>query len=85
MQYKGILCRNGVNTRTGERCWYVKLRDPQRGELESIRGDSPEDTVNKVFERGLQSLAEQAPVQPAPQQQTVVRPAGPRIRPGSLR
>ena len=87
MQYRGILCRPGVDVKSGTKTWFVKMKDPQRGELESIRGDSPEDAVSKVFERGLESLAEKAPAPVAPQPATQVPPARStrRIRPGSLR
>ncbi|MGC2287347.1 MAG: hypothetical protein WA542_19000 [Candidatus Acidiferrum sp.] len=84
MQYKGLLARPGVNVRTGERCFFVKLRD-QTGELEPVRGATPEEAVDLTFDRGLQDKAERAPVvQPA--QPVVQQQAGSRyrVRPGSL-
>ena len=86
MQYRGILCRPGVDVKTGNKVWFVKLRDPQLGERESLKAESPEDAVNKVFERGLESLAEKAPVPVAPQPaaQAPARSTA-RLRPGSFR
>jgi hypothetical protein len=84
---EGVLAHPGINTRTGERCWYVKIFDGPT-QLESIRGDSPEAVIQRVFEMGLQGKAEKVPVQAqaqAPQPATPVRPAGPRLRPGSFR
>jgi hypothetical protein len=83
MQYRGLLVRPGQDVKTGP-CWYVKFPGQQ---VESVRGDSPESAVDKVFERNLQHLAEQYEMPPEPQ----VPPAQPtnsdgaRLRPGSLR
>ncbi len=85
MQHLGLLIRPGVDVRRGTRTWFVKLRDPQQGELESVRGETPEEAVQKVFERGLQDLAEKAPIPLAPQAAVVTPKPAVRIRPGSLR
>lgn len=82
MHYRGLLVRPGRDVNLG-RCWYVKFPGTT---IESVRGDSPEDAVNKTFERNLQDKAEKYEVPPEP----VVPPAtnnynGHRVRPGSLR
>jgi hypothetical protein len=83
--HRGFLVRSGINTRTGERAYFCHLYEGTR-QLESIRGDSPDDVVNKVIENGQQDRAEKAPMTAsAPQQAAPVRPAGPRLRPGSIR
>jgi len=86
MSYRGIIATPGVNTKTGARCWYVRMHENGM-QLESFRGDSPAEAIDKVFEHGKQHQAEKVPVSQAPQQQQAapVRPAGPRLRPGSFR
>lgn len=83
--FQGYLVRPGIDVRTGQRVFYIKLRDPQQGELPSIKADTPADALQKLIEQGKQNFAEKAPTQPVQQQSTPARPAGPRIRPGSLR
>jgi hypothetical protein len=83
MQYRGLLVRPGHDVNHG-RCWFVKF--PGQG-IESIRGNSPEEAVDKVFERNLQDKAEKydAPP-PEPQAPPAQNPHnGYRLRPGSLR
>jgi hypothetical protein len=83
--YRGLLARPGIDVRAGTRVWFCKTFDGPM-QLEPVRGDSPEEAVNKVFDRGLQDRAEKAPVPQAPQQSQVSqKPAGPRVRPGDLR
>ena len=85
MQYRGLLVRPGRDVKVGP-CWYVKFPGIT---IESVRGDSPEDAVDKVFERNLQDKAEKYEVPPEP----VAPPAasstkvynGHRVRPGSLK
>jgi hypothetical protein len=85
MTYKGLIATPGFHAQTQTPVWYVKLRDPARGDLESIRGDSVEEAVDRVFERQLQHFAEKAPeaIQPpaVPQDDA---PVGPRFRPGDI-
>lgn len=84
--YQGYLVRPGVDVRTGQRCFYIKLRDPRQGELPSIRADTPAEAVQKLIEQGKQNFAEKELVQPAPQQPVVAAPAASyRLRPGSFR
>lgn len=85
MAFRGILARPGIDTRSGTRVWFCKIFDGP-SQLESIKSSSPEAVINRVFEMGLQDRAEKAPVpQAQPQQAAPVRPAGPRLRPGSIR
>lgn len=85
MQYRGLLVHPGIDTKTGTRCWFVKTHDGPM-QLESVRGATPEEAVDRAYERNLQHKAEkyipppQEAVEPRP-----VAPAGPRLRPGSLR
>ena len=85
LEYKGLLTRPGIRTSTGEKVWYVKLRDPQTGEIEPVRALTPQEAVDLTIEKGLFEKAEKASAAPAPQ------PAAPqqsrpsfRVRPGSL-
>jgi hypothetical protein len=80
MAYRGLLARPGINTRSGIRCWYVKVFDGP-SQLESISSSSPEAVVDRVFEMNLQEKAEKAPapVAPAPVQPKYT---GPVVRPG---
>jgi hypothetical protein len=63
MSYRGILARPGISVNHG-RCWFVKF--PGHA-IESVRGATPEEVVNMVYERNLQGKAEQAPPPPAPE------------------
>jgi hypothetical protein len=84
MHYKGLLAVPGRDTRTGEECWWVRFPGQN---IESIRGNSVEEAVDRVFERNLQHLAEryEAPP-PAPEPLATPRKNyGARIRPGDLR
>jgi hypothetical protein len=84
MQYKGLLVSPGYDSKSGERCWYVKTFDGPM-QLESVRGATPEEAVDRTYERNLQHKAQQAPPPPQAAAQQPAAPAGPRIRPGSLR
>jgi hypothetical protein len=84
MHYKGLLAVPGRDTRTGEECWWVRFPGTT---IESIRGATPEEAVDKAFERNLQHQAEQyeaPPAQQAPPQKHRFGP-GIKIRPGALR
>lgn len=82
MHYRGLLVRPGYDVNTG-RCWYVKFPNQT---VESVRGDSPEAAVDKVFERNLQNLAEKyTPTEPpVPPAATTNSYESARVRPGSL-
>jgi hypothetical protein len=81
MQYRGLLVRPGTDVKYG-RCWFVKFPGQQ---IESVRGDSPEDAVEKVYERNLQDKAEKFD---APPPEPIAPPATSkgegRTRPGGL-
>jgi len=86
MHYKGLLAAPGHNVREGIECWYVRFPGQS---IESIRGNSPEEAVDRVFERNLQNLAEKydapppaLPEQPAPQKKNTYQG---RLRPGAFR
>ena len=82
MQYRGILVRPGVSVNHG-RVWYVKFPGTS---IESVRGNTPEEAVNTVYERGLESKAEQAPPPPpAPEPPAPTNNYGARVRPGDLK
>jgi hypothetical protein len=84
MQYRGLLAHPGIDTKTGTRCWYVKtFAGPMQ--LESIRGATPEEAVDRAYERNLQHKSEKAPPPPQVVAPQPAAPAGPRLRPGSLR
>lgn len=78
MHYRGVLVRP-----FNPRGWCVHLYDGPR-QLESVKGDTIEDVVEKVFERNLQGKAEKAPTQPAPDPTKAAVTAGPRLRPGDI-
>ncbi len=84
MQYRGLLVHPGFDTKTGTRCWYVKTYEGNM-QLESVRGATPEEAVDRAFERNLQHKAEKAPPPPQVEAPQPVAPAGPRLRPGSIR
>jgi hypothetical protein len=80
MHYKGVQVRPYV-----PRGWCVHLYDGPR-QLESVKGYTIEEAVNKVIERGQLKFAEKFE-EPAPE---VTAPApkksfNGRVRPGSLR
>ena len=85
MEFRGLLIRPGIDVRSGTKTWFIRLRDPQRGELQSIKAESPQEAVQKIFERGLQDIAEKAPVVPPQPQQAAPARSTARIRPGSFR
>ena len=81
MVYRGLLVRPGIGVNHG-RCWFVKFPGTA---IESVRGHTPEEAVNTVYERGLQDKAEQAPPPPpAPEPPAPKKNHGARIRPGDL-
>lgn len=84
MQYRGLLAHPGYDSKTGTRCWYVKTFDGPM-QLESVRGATPEEAVIRAYERNLQHKSEKAPPPTPVVAQQPVAPAGPRLRPGSLR
>ena len=49
VSYRNLLARPGINTRNGERCWYVRISEGNQ-QLESIRGTSPEAAIDRVYE-----------------------------------
>jgi hypothetical protein len=81
MNYRGLLAVPGFNTRDQTPCWYVRFPNQS---IESVRGNTPEEAVDNAYERNLQDKAEKEivaePAEIKPQ-----KPAGPRIRPGSLK
>ncbi len=82
MVYKGVVARPFV-----PRGWCVHLWDGPR-QLESVRGDTVEEAVDKVIERSLLKFAEKHEVPPEPETTPSSKPDkynGHRIRPGSLR
>jgi hypothetical protein len=83
MMYRGLLVRPGVSVNHG-RVWYVKFPNSS---IESIRGNTVEEAVDLVYDRGLQDKAEQAPPAPPPVPEPSTTPKknyGARIRPGDL-
>ena len=83
MVYRGLLVRPGIGVNHG-RCWFVKFPGTA---IESVRGHTPEEAVNTVYERGLQDKAEQAPPPPPAPEPTATpqRNYGARVRPGDLK
>jgi len=84
MSFRGLLARPGRDVQHGK-VWYVKFPGQ---EINSFRGESPEDVVNKVYERGEKfvALAEKAPAEPPePNKVQQQQASGPRVRPGSFR
>jgi hypothetical protein len=81
MHYKGILVRPYI-----PRGWCVHLYDGKM-QLESIRGETIEEAVDKVIERNLTKFAEKY-TQPEPEPVAPSAPknnyGGARVRPGSL-
>jgi hypothetical protein len=84
MQYRGLIATPGYDSKSGTRCWYVKTYEGNT-QLESIRGATPEEAVDRTYERNLQHKAQQAPPPPQVEAPQPVAPSGPRLRPGSLR
>lgn len=83
--HEGYVVRPAFNVRESRRCWVIRLHD-ERGDLEPIRADSPDEAVQKMKDRHLESKAERAiPAAPVETSQPVAVPRGPRIRPGSFR
>jgi hypothetical protein len=86
MQYKGVLVRPYI-----PRGWCVHLFDGPR-QLESVKGETVEEAVDKVIERNQLQFAEKytqpepEPVAPsAPASPTAKHYEGHRVRPGSLK
>jgi hypothetical protein len=85
--FRGIRCRPGVDVKSGQRCYFVHiLSEDGRFQINSVKGDTPEQAVQKVIDLGYQNFAERSQVEQAPiVQQQQQRPAGgPRVRPGDL-
>jgi hypothetical protein len=78
LMYRGLLVHPGYNTRQGCPCWFVKF---PRHAIESVSGDTPEQAVDRTYERNLQDKAEQAPAPQAPEPEKKIY-SGPVIRPG---
>jgi hypothetical protein len=76
---RGLLVRPGY----GNEFWWVKMPGTA---IESIKGLTPEDAVEKVLERNLYQAAEKAPApEPEPEQiNEVQNEEQHRIRPGDL-
>jgi hypothetical protein len=83
MAYKGLLAVPGYDVRNQKPVYYVRF---PKSNIESVRGDTVEEAVDKVFERNLQQYAEKAPAMPPPEPPKVDVPyTGPRLRPGDIR
>jgi hypothetical protein len=81
MSYRGLLAVPGFDGRTQTPCWYVRFAPHA---IESVRGATPEEAVDRVYERNLQDKAEKAePVAPEPEKPQ--KPAGRRMRPGDFK
>jgi hypothetical protein len=81
LMHRGLLVHPGFNARQALPCWFVRFPGHS---IESIPGDTPEQAVDVVFERNLQSKAEQAPT-PQPEPEPVVKKNfNGRMRPGDL-
>ncbi len=78
MTYKGLLVRPYI-----PHGWCVHLFDGPR-QLESVKGETIEGAVDKVYERNLQTKAEKAPAPPAPEPPELEVARGPRLRPGDI-
>ena len=83
MQFRGLIAVPGTHVSRGK-VWYCRFPNSA---IESTCGSSPEEAVNKVYERGPEAvkLAEQAPPpipEPQPEAPKVNQP---RQRPGDLR
>jgi hypothetical protein len=74
---RGLLVRPGY----GNEFWWIKFPGTAR---ESIKGVTPEDAAEKVFERNLYQFAEKAPAPPPPPEPETVVQNVTRIRPGDL-
>ena len=85
IEYQGYLIRPGIDVKTSQRVFYIKLRDPQQGELQSIKADTPAEAVQKIIEQGKSHLAERASVAPVSQQVAPAPRSTARLRPGSFR
>jgi hypothetical protein len=79
MAFRGLIATPGFDVKLG-RVWYCRFPNTA---IESCRGESPEDVINKVYERGPEAvkLAEQAPPIPEPQAEAP-KVNSPRMRPG---
>ena len=86
MSYRGLLAVPGVDVKSGEKVWYIRIFENGM-QQDSVKGSSIEEVVQNVFDRKLEGRAQRAPLPAAPAetQQQPVAPAGPRLRPGSLR
>jgi hypothetical protein len=82
MSYKGLLVYPGFNSRQGIPCWYCRF--PGHA-IESVSGETPEQAVDTVYERNLQSKAEHAPTpQPEPGPVVSKKNSSGRSRPGDM-
>jgi hypothetical protein len=81
MAYRGLVAVPGFDARNQTAVWFVRFPGTA---IESIRGNTPEEAVDKAYERpDLLPHAEKAPAPPAPEPPKV-QYAGPRLRPGSI-
>jgi len=77
MMYRGIVAVPGIHVTHG-RCWFVRFLGTA---IESIRGNSPEEVIDKVYARpDLLPFAEKAPQESAPEVKEQ-RPVAPRLLP----
>lgn len=83
MTYRGLVATPGFDVRLQQPVWYVRFVGTS---IESFRGATVEEVVDKVYERpDLLQYAEKAPPAPAPA--APVREeanTGPRMRPGDI-
>jgi hypothetical protein len=81
MGYRGLLAVPGFDTRTQQSCWYIKF---PHSTIESVRGSTPEEAINKAYERGPEALkyAERAAPEAPPEEPKKEVYAGPMLRPG---
>ena len=86
MHFRNLIAVPGFDVRDGREVWYCRF--PGQG-LESVRGSTPEEAVDRVYEMKLERFAEQyiPPPEPPPQAPATPRKnyGGHRIRPGDLR
>ena len=85
MHFRGLLAVPGRDVREGVECWYVRFPGQS---IESIRGSSPEEVIDRVYAMNLSHLAEVYEAPPSPPPQAPVQPrknhGGHRVRPGDL-
>jgi hypothetical protein len=81
MAYRNLIATPGYDVNEG-RVWFCKFPGTA---IQSIRGSSPEQCIDRCYEMNLQAQAQQAPPPPAPEVKQEVKIPGPRQRPGDLR